>query len=97
MNVTLAAKTIQIPELAPLAGPSSLSGGFASALSSAISQVVTVQNEAKASAMDLLAGGKGDIHDVALASQRAELSMELFQQVRNKFVQAYQEVMKMPM
>ena len=46
--------------------------------------------------MDLLMRGTGDIHNVALASQRAELSMELFQQVRNKFVQAYQEIMKMP-
>ena len=47
--------------------------------------------------MDLLAGGAGDVHSVALASQRAELSLELFQQVRNKFVSAYQEIMKMPM
>jgi flagellar hook-basal body complex protein FliE len=34
---------------------------------------------------------------VALAAQRADLSFEMFQQVRNKFVQAYQEIMKMPM
>ncbi len=47
--------------------------------------------------MQLLTGGKGDISSVALASQRAELSLELFQQVRNKFVSAYQEIMKMPM
>ena len=47
--------------------------------------------------MDLLTGGKGDVHSVALASQRAELSLELFQQVRNKFVSAYQEIMKTPM
>ena len=72
-----------------------LGGTFS--VGSAINQVVAVQGEAKQAAMDLLAGGKGDIHNVALAAQRAELSMELFQQVRNKFVQAYQEIMKMPM
>ena len=55
------------------------------------------QQSAKSAAMDLLAGGKGDVHTVALATQRAELSLELFQQVRNKFVSAYQEIMKMPM
>jgi flagellar hook-basal body complex protein FliE len=70
---------------------------FASALSSAIGQVETSQQNAKAAAIQLLTGGKGDISSVALASQRAELSLELFQQVRNKFASAYQEIMKMPM
>ena len=45
----------------------------------------------------LLLNGTGDVHTVALAAQNAELSLELFQQVRNKFVSAYQEIMKMPM
>ena len=97
MNVILATRPIQIPELAPLSGAGASGGGFASALGSALNQVTAVQNDAHAAAVNLLAGGKGDIHDVALASQRAELSMELFQQVRNKLVQAYQEIMKMPM
>jgi flagellar hook-basal body complex protein FliE len=70
---------------------------FASALSGAISQVESSQQNAKTAAMRLLTGGQGDISSVALASQRAELSLELFQQVRNKFVSAYQEIMKMPM
>ena len=98
MHVNLATRPIQIPELASpaIAGPSA-TGGFADALGSAINQVQTLQSIAHSAALDLLGGGKGDVHDVALASQRAELSMELFQQVRNKFVQAYQEIMKMPM
>lgn len=87
-----ATQAIAVPEL-----PSTGAGGFVEAFTSAMSQVEADQQTAKAAATDLLAGGKGDIHSVALASQRAELSMELFQQVRNKFVQAYQEVMKMPM
>ena len=70
---------------------------FADALGTAVSQVEGAQLTAKTAAMDLLAAGKGDVHSVALAAQRAELSLELFQQVKNKFVQAYQEIMKMPM
>ena len=70
---------------------------FADALGGAIGQVETSQQSAKAAAMSLLTGGQGDISSVALASQRAELSLEMFQQVRNKFVAAYQEIMKMPM
>ena len=62
-----------------------------------MNQVESSQADREAAAMDLLANGKGDVHTVALAAQRAELSLEMFQQVRNKFVSAYQEIMKMPM
>jgi flagellar hook-basal body complex protein FliE len=72
-------------------------GTFSDAISAAMSQVESAQISAKQSATDLLTGGEGDVHTVALAAQKADLSLELFQQVRNKFVQAYQEIMKMPM
>jgi flagellar hook-basal body complex protein FliE len=75
----------------------SSAGGFTDAIAAAMRQVEATDASAERLASSLLVGGQGDIHSVALASQQAELSMELFQQVRNKFVQAYQEVMKMPM
>jgi flagellar hook-basal body complex protein FliE len=89
--------SVSAPAITGITGTAAGGGGFADALVGAIDQVETSQRSAKSAAMDLLAGGKGDVHSVALAAQRAELSLELFQQVRNKFVQAYQEVMKMPM
>lgn len=96
---------MNIPPVQPLssiAGPingaaASGGSGFAEALGSAIGAVEDTQQTAKTAAMDLLTGGKGDVHTVALAAQSAELSLELFQQVRNKFVSAYQEIMRMPM
>jgi flagellar hook-basal body complex protein FliE len=98
MNISLGIAPISLP--VPSAGPgspASTTGTFADAIGAAINQVDASSATAKAAASDLLIGGKGDIHEVALASQRAELSLELFQQVRNKFVSAYQEIMKMPM
>ena len=85
--------------LSPARGALALSGGtgFADAIGAAISQVESAKASAKTAANELLIGGKGDVHNVALAAQRAELSVELFQQVRNKFVSAYQEIMRMPM
>src|SRR4051794_26082832 len=84
--------------LAPTpAGRADQTTGFAELLGSAISEVESSQAAAKSAAQDLLVAGKGEIHEVALAGQRAELTLELFQQVRNKLVQAYQEVMRMPM
>ncbi len=70
---------------------------FGELLGAAITAVESTQAAAKTATTDLLTGGAGDVHTVALASQRADLALELFQQVRNKFVSAYQEVMKMPM
>jgi flagellar hook-basal body complex protein FliE len=88
-----------MPELASTApsGAGSAASGFADAISSAIGSVENAQAQATSAASQLLINGSGDIHTVALASQSADLSFELFQQVRNKFVSAYQEIMKMPM
>ena len=44
-----------------------------------------------------LSGEDEEVHKVALATQQAELSFDLFLQVRNKVVSAYQEVMRMQM
>jgi flagellar hook-basal body complex protein FliE len=37
-----------------------------------------------------------DVHDAMIALQRAEMSLQLAVQIRNKLVQAYQDVMRMP-
>ena len=38
----------------------------------------------------------GDVHDAMIALQRAEMTLQLTVQIRNKLVQAYQEIMRMP-
>jgi flagellar hook-basal body complex protein FliE len=40
--------------------------------------------------------GSGDVHDAMIALQRADLTLQFSVQVRNKLVQAYQEIMRMP-
>jgi flagellar hook-basal body complex protein FliE len=96
MNVSL--NTSAVSSLAQQVGVSAPASGagFADAISAAITNVEADQAQAQTLASDLLLNGKGDVHTVALAAQSADLSMELFQQVRNKFVAAYQEIMKMP-
>lgn len=97
MNIAPVAKPFTASGLSGVTGSGTPGVSFADVFGSAINQVETSQQNANAAAMDFLARGKGDVHSVALASQQAELSLELFQQVRNKFVSAYQEIMKMPM
>lgn len=40
--------------------------------------------------------GTGDVHDAMIALQRADVSLQLTVQVRNKLMSAYQDIMRMP-
>jgi flagellar hook-basal body complex protein FliE len=78
---------------APASGTGN-SGDFGSALKSAIQHVDGYQQDANNSIQQFLQGN-GELHNVALSTQRAEMTLDLGLQVRNKIVSAYQEVMKM--
>ena len=88
---------INLPETAQVesASTSSATGGFRSMLEGMIGRVDQSQMQAQQAAESFLTGGNEELHSVALASQRAQLQFDLFLQVRNKAVQAYQEIMKL--
>ena len=69
---------------------------FAGLLKDAIERVEGLRRNADESVMKLLAGENEEVHQTVLAVQQAELAFELFLEVRNKVVQAYQEIMRMP-
>jgi flagellar hook-basal body complex protein FliE len=68
---------------------------FGQVLKESLSQVNTLQHEADQAIQSLATGGTTTLHDTMLAIQRAELSFKLMMQVRNKIVEAYQEVLRM--
>ncbi|MBI4889761.1 MAG: flagellar hook-basal body complex protein FliE [Acidobacteria bacterium] len=70
-------------------------GGFSEVMASAVETVNSLQNSADATVRRFLSGEGGELHQVALEQQQAQLSFDLFLQMRNKAVQAYQEVMRM--
>jgi flagellar hook-basal body complex protein FliE len=89
---------ISIPSLPSLNDiqPASTGGSaFGSVLTDAISKVESFQNNATNSVNNFLSGEGEDLHKVALATQQADLSFQLFMQVRNKVVTAYNQVMQM--
>ena len=80
--------------------PAAEAGGgkaFQDVFASAIKSVEASGQHASASVDRFLSGEGEELHTTILATQRAELSFELFLQVRNKVVNAYQEIMRMPM
>ena len=68
---------------------------FADALGQALGQVEAAQQEGDAQ-VAAAAGGAGNLHEVALALEKADISMRVAAKVRNELVEAYQEVMRMP-
>lgn len=67
---------------------------FGSYLESALDSVRQQEEQAKVLQNDYMLG-KADVTDVMMATTNAQLSLQLTAQVRNKVVEAYQEVMRM--
>ena len=68
---------------------------FANVLKDSLTQVNSLQHEADQAIQSLATGGPATLHDTMLAVEKAELSFKLMMQVRNKIVEAYQEVLRM--
>jgi len=68
---------------------------FSDLLKDAIGQVEDVQTENSVNSLQLLSGESTDIHTALITAQKAELTFNLAVQVRNKVIDAYNEVMRM--
>jgi flagellar hook-basal body complex protein FliE len=70
-------------------------GGFGSVLHQAIDKVGELGNESDKQISELVQGNRQDIHNVMIAVEKADVAFQLMMQVRNKIVNAYQEVSKL--
>ncbi len=68
---------------------------FGDLFQDAIGKVEAYRQNSEAATDRFMSGETDELHQVILAGQRAEIAFETFLQVRNKAVQAYQEVMRM--
>lgn len=96
-GITRDSKSLQID--GPLQGTTSggevSSKNFADTLKDAIGNVNELQ-KASDKGMENLATGKTDnVADVMIASEKADIALRVMVQVRNKIIDAYQEIMKM--
>jgi flagellar hook-basal body complex protein FliE len=68
---------------------------FAETLKNSIEEVNRLQKEADKAIQHLAVGkGKG-IHETMIALEKADISFQMMMQIRNKIIEAYQDVMKM--
>src|SRR5262245_61730978 len=85
------------PPVAPsLAGQSAAGGAgsqpFKNILLEALNQVNTMQSQANEAVQQLVTGGDVNPAEVLTTLQKADISFRMMLQIRNKLVQAYQEV-----
>ncbi len=67
---------------------------FVNALSDAFGSLNTQLSAADASMADFASGGSADLHTVMLQMEEASIGLKLGVQVRDKLLEAYQEIMR---
>jgi flagellar hook-basal body complex protein FliE len=82
--------------------PSSMEAGgdgegldFGAVLKNAVHTVDQMNSNAGTQVNTMLQGGGGDMTSVMIAVEKADVSFQLMMQVRNKIVNAYQDIEKM--
>ena len=83
-----------LPKLSPIE-PANSEPGFGGVLSNAMQQVNQLSGGAEQQIGNLLKGGNADMSTVMIAVEKADVAFQLMMQVRNKIVNAYQDIEKM--
>lgn len=69
---------------------------FGDLLTEAIDQINQLEKESSSLQVAFTKGENVELHDVVIAMEKYSIAMELLMSVRNKVVEAYQEVSRMP-
>ena len=91
------AATKLIPTASQLAKPTEATKGedFGQMLMDVLKEVNSAQQEARTKQNAFMTGQPVEIHDVMIAMEKAGTAMQLTVQVRNKLLEAYQEISRM--
>ena|ERR1700677_4604012 len=92
--------TKEINTISPDGGAIGISSGgteksFAASLKDAVNSVNTAQKESDFKMQELATGKSQNIHETMIAAEKADIALRLMVQVRNKMIEAYQEMMRM--
>jgi len=84
----------------PLSQPAGVAGAeagksFADTLKESVANVNALQKQADVKAQELATGKTDNIQDVMVSAEKADIALRLMVNVRNKIIDAYQDIMKM--
>ena len=72
------------------------STSFGKILTDSLDQVSQLQHESNESIQGLVTGEHTNIHQTMIAAEKSSVAFELLMQVRNKAIDAYEKIMRMP-
>jgi flagellar hook-basal body complex protein FliE len=75
--------------------PGKPQGAFGDVLKQAVTEINQLQNSADRAITGVQLGQSGSIHEAMIAIEKADISFRAMMQVRNKILEAYQEIMRM--
>ncbi|ADG82396.1 flagellar hook-basal body complex subunit FliE [Thermincola ferriacetica] len=91
----LTAQPVVLTDSRPTNEDNSETVSFGEFLKKALNEVNNLQVQSEEMKQKLVTGQIENVHDVMIAAEKANLAFELTLQVRNKIVEAYQEIMRM--
>ncbi|WP_394232535.1 flagellar hook-basal body complex protein FliE [Niallia oryzisoli] len=95
ISFTPAASTNMLKASQSAVTPAQAQKSFSSFLKDSIEKVNQAQVESDKLTEKLALGQNVDLHQVMIASQKASITMQMTLEIRNKAVEAYQEMMRM--
>jgi len=87
--------TMGLPHQQPKFGQDAVAKPFSEYLTNALNIVNDLENKSKQTGIDYMLGKIEDVSEVLLATEKAVIALQLTMQIRNKVVDAYQEIMRM--
>jgi flagellar hook-basal body complex protein FliE len=89
--------TAYLPSVSPTAASAAgaTDGAFASTLSSSVDSLQAMQANTDQLAVKAVTGNLSDVHDYTIAATESSVAMELTATVRNRAVEAFNEIMRM--
>ena len=95
MQIQQIANVVSTAAQQPQAAAKVEGASFSDILGNALQEAQATDAATQANTLSLLSGDITDIHTTTIAAKKAELSLNLAIQVRNKVIDAYNEVMRM--
>ncbi len=89
------AELVTPTDVAPGTSPVGGSSGFANLLSQKLGGVVDLQNEADSASQAVATGQSSDLAGATVAVEKSAIAIDLVSAIRNKAIDAYQDVMRM--
>lgn len=86
-----------LADTATVRAPQAMSAGFGDAVVGALNDLSAAHNGVDALAAQAATGQLADVHDYTIAATEASLATELTVAVRNKAVEAFTQIMNMPL